>query len=260
MKRILAALIFALALANAAGSCSDDESSGDDAGTDTDTCEGLVLSDDHLIETQADLDLSSGYSEVTGSLNIECDECTSLEPLGCLTRVGESLRITYNEQLTTLYGLESLEEVGLEVRISDNPALIDVSATDGLLTVGDGSWAHGVFVRWNPSITIVDGFGSLVEINGSVRIDTNASLLTVAGFDSLVSIRNWLHIDDNPQLNDIGGFAGLTSLFERLVITDNDSLPTCDAIEISEQLTFHGGGVCVHSNQPDSCEDVLWGC
>jgi len=74
-------------------------------------CEGNYTIDD--IDTADDLDALSRCKSIIGNLSISSTLLTSLEGLECLTHIGGYLRISDNDSLTSLAGLENLKTVAL---------------------------------------------------------------------------------------------------------------------------------------------------
>ena len=76
-----------------------------------------VCTEDYVIDylsNASDFDALSGCTEITGNLTIEfCDDAlTSLSGLESLTSVGGNLTIEWNEYLTSLAGLDNLDQRG----------------------------------------------------------------------------------------------------------------------------------------------------
>jgi hypothetical protein len=88
-------------------------------------------------------------------------------------------------------------------------------------------------------------------------------LVTLNGLDGLIWIGDGLHIEGNNELVDIDALSNLEWIGEGgLTIEDNESLPTCEAIALRDQLYAAGwdGPVCIEDNLNDACEDDTSGC
>jgi hypothetical protein len=84
-------------------------------------CEGNYTIDD--IDTADDLDALSRCKFIIGNLSISSTLLTSLEGLECLTHIGGYLRISDNDSLTSLAGLENLKTVAANLVIVRNHEL-----------------------------------------------------------------------------------------------------------------------------------------
>ena len=137
-------------------SCSDDNTSSTDGGTDTDTsCPEGEYSGDFTIGTQSDVATLAGYTSISGDLEIECLSCTDLSELICLTSVGGNLFLWDNDALTALAGLNALTSVGNNLTIFDNYALPDCEACDLLDQLTSGPTLIDVHENLDDSCTPV---------------------------------------------------------------------------------------------------------
>jgi len=74
---------------------------------------------------------------LAGPLRVETSALTSLTGLESLTAVSEgSLRLDENQRLTSLAGLEGLGDIGEDLSLRRNPALVDISALHAVRSVG----------------------------------------------------------------------------------------------------------------------------
>jgi hypothetical protein len=168
----------------------DDDPSGDGDGND---CLPLLIDGSVVLNqdsTPADFAALECVEEITGNLDIQSTEVADLHFAASLVRVGGRLRILSNHQLSTLAGLDQLEEIG------------------GALAIDN-----------NQSLTSLEGLGSLREL-ARLSIARNDALLSVAGFAGDLHFRDanpeaetvWITIDANDSLLSLDGFAGLSSL------------------------------------------------
>ncbi|MBZ5712757.1 hypothetical protein [Nannocystis pusilla] len=221
-------------------------------------------------------DLLVGHSEVTGSVSLCCSEAEDLRPWQCLQRIDGSLRLLWNDSLTTLAGLEQLSHVGYDLQLLD--PLTDISALGGLTSIGHdleiGSPAlaslHGLegIARVEGDLRIagvaplrdLQGLNALEEVVGSFRVYGDDSLVNMSGVDSLRRVgafeathdRAMTNLDglegvahfgehfelyDNASLIDIAGaLGGKVDRDARIQIFGNPLLPACEAEKLADSL------------------------
>jgi len=179
------------------GGCDDDDS--DDTGGDTDTgpveCNLGEYSDYFDIEDQSDVATLAGYTSLSGTLEIECETCTDLSELICLTAVGGDLEFWDSDALTNMDGLSALTSVDGNLVISGNAALTNLDGLSALTSV-DGDLGIGS----NEALTSLDGLSVLTSVGGGLGIFSNHVLPDCEVcdlLDQLVSGPNEIDVDDN---------------------------------------------------------------
>ncbi|MCX4245097.1 receptor L domain-containing protein [Paraliomyxa miuraensis] len=192
--------------------CGDDTGSGEDApepsgGTNIE-CGSATLPGHLVIESEADLSALDGVRAVEGELQVNRTNFTNLDFLGCI------------------------EEVGGELTIFGNTALIDVSGLDRLRHAG----ASLVFSE-NTAITELSGIGALTQIDGSLVIQGNARLQELSGMASVHTIGGALTIRENDSLLHIDGLRGLRTLGTLFAVTHNPSLCISSVNQVGVGIT-----------------------
>lgn len=247
-------------------------------------CEHGFLDREVSIDTQAGVDRLEGYTGLTKLRIHERDagDITDLSALACLSRVDRELRISGNEALGSLVGLEALSFVG-DLIIHSNAALGSLAGLEALTSVNGSlsiSWnasltdltalervtvvGGGVFVTDNGALRDLVGLGALASVGArdyghAFVVFHNEALESLAGLEALTTVGGGLKIWANPSLTSIGALGSLTSVGDALLITDNAILPTCVATELRDRLPSLGAS-CISRNLDDGCPDDGGGC
>jgi hypothetical protein len=212
--------------------------SGAGAGGGQNACP-LSHEGDLVVRTPAELEALRDHRLVDGDLIVDCPECTSLEPLGCLEEVGKMLSIVGCDRLESLEGLSALRRVGL---LGDNGGLgigfffvpwptsgnARLRTLDGLgpIEAVDGR----IDVRKNPELRDLSALSGMSYLAGSLYVDDNDALASLEDLSELESTRGALHLTDNDALVDL---AGLGSFAEAsgLNVSENDQLVTLGGLD-----------------------------
>jgi hypothetical protein len=151
-----------------------------------------------------------------------------------LVRVGGHLHVDDADSLTSLEGLESIEEIGIGLEIDDNAAL---ETLDGLPAAA--RVALGISIRENPSLTDLRGLGGLSLAEGyeetySVSVIGNPRLSTLEGLEIVRTAATPVglvigEIDDLVDLNALAGVEQLQSVRLR-------NLPALESLESFSSL------------------------
>ncbi len=160
------------------------------------TIDGNLVITNNGPNTVTDLSPIGGITLVTGSVNINSLNLTSLQGLG-LEMINSNFSITNNDFLVNLEGLESLTSVGT-LFISNNDNMETIDGLEGLTTAGS------IDIEDMPSLTNVDGLINLTQAF-SIDIQFNDALTNVDGLANIMSLDNLLSITFNPQLTDCCG-------------------------------------------------------
>jgi len=124
---------------------------------------------------------------------------------GPCDRVVQDLFIA-GEDITALSGLTELTAISGDLRIENNPSLINI-----------------------------EGFENL-EILGSLSISSNSSLVTVDGLTSLRQIDKWLHLRFNNSLRSVRGLSELTTVGDNIFIWSNFNLHNLEGFSKLSQV------------------------
>ena len=220
----------------------------------------------------------TGNRQLTSLANMPVDNADDLVT---------SYTIRNNPLLTSLDGVKYIKAVEGELRISDNPALADITLDElttatavtiantgatridlgSLQTVGrleiagntkltafDGiaaSRIQGDFIlRGNTVLSSLGAVGSLQRIEGAVTIAGNNALRNLDAFSGLQFITSSLAIESNTALETLGRLNRLSGIGTTVSITGNVALPYCAGHEIDHCVT--SGTVTVLNNKPNT--------
>ena len=177
---------------------------------------------------------------------------SSLEGLGNLTYVGDSVIIGGNEVLASLSGLESLTSIegslsigyvvdeGWPPFVAGNPFLSNLSGLNNLTSIGGDLTIIG-----NDTLTSLSGLENLTSIEGSLNMgviiwggpysDTqtigNPSLLSLNALDNIISIEGDLVILNSGTLTSLTGLNNVTSIGGDIFLADNEALTSLTGLE-----------------------------
>jgi len=193
-----------------------------------------------------------------------------------------SLTISNNKSLSNTDGLSHLETININCTIGSNDSLVSldlsgVKSIGGVLGIGIVKGFTNYSVGGNPmladidlssltnvdsslivvenhSLTNLDGFSSLVNIKGDLRIgvyrygsEGNHQLQNLDGLSSLTEVGGSLYIVGNKLLSDIDGLSNLTKVGEDISINRNNSLKNLDGLigitEVPENLIIANGSL-----------------
>lgn len=148
---------------------------------------------------------------IKNSLYIENSNLVNLIGLNNLERVDSSMIISNNDLLTSLNGLQNLEQIGLLLRIQTNNGLQNIDLS-GVQTIGCGGISQrGVIIDWNPNLISISGFENLTNLCGDITIQRHEALQTVSGFNNVDSISG-ITIQNNPNLISFNALNSLVSV------------------------------------------------
>lgn len=184
---------------------------------------------------------------------------TNLQGLASLSLVEGNLKLSNNSQLVNLTGLEAITSIGAMLDIDNHAQLISINALSGVTTVGIWHLSNqSVRISNNASLTRISILNGITSLPGELMIENNASLTEVDGFSSLTQInglRANLFITGNTLLTSINGFAALTTITGGggggvITISNNAALTTMNGFS---SLTHINGGITgglIISNNP----------
>lgn len=184
---------------------------------------------------------------------------TNLQGLTFLSRVDGNLRISGNHQLTDLAGLERITSVGAMLDIDNNATLISINALSAVTSIGIGHLSYqSIRISNNALLTRISIVNGLTSLPGEVMIENNASLTEVNGFSSLTQInglRANLLITGNARLTNINGFAALTTIIGGggggvITISNNAALTNMNGFSSLNRINGGiTGGLILSNNQ-----------
>lgn len=155
------------------------------------------------LKIDADTDLASLHClvEVTGTLELSQVVGSPPAELANLRRIGSSLEIGWELEMTSLAGLECLEHIGFKLSLPVNPKLADISALANLEHVVDlRMWGSPLVT----DLSVLDGVAGLRSIE---LLDmTGFPRLPIPGPDATVSE---LRLEHCHALTDLDALAGV---------------------------------------------------
>ena len=209
-------------------------------------CNRGTWNDDFYVGGAGTAEELTGYTAVTGSLDLVFVDLPSLEGLECLREVG-GLSISGAHALRSLEGLEGLRSVG-QLSIGNNAVLASLNGLGGLTSVQED-----VYLMGNEALAELDGLGALESIGRSLSVGAaragccepagpppGTALTSLHGLSALRSIGGDLILSSNAALRTLDGIASLTDLAGDLSVMDNSALPTCEATALADRLVAQG--------------------
>jgi hypothetical protein len=167
-----------------------------------------------------------GYIEITGNLEMDglavFADINDLSPINKVKKVRGYIIINFMNSLTSLSGL-GIEHVGLGIRISRNDNLTNLNGLNNLVEV-----FGGLEIIQNYKLLNISGINNLITIGNSLSINNNINLTDINGFNSLTSADR-IKIHSNRSLTRMNAFNNLTELSEDLSIYDNTALAIMDS-------------------------------
>src|SRR5687767_8934978 len=156
------------------------------------------------------LDSLIGLVEV-GSLNVNSTNIQDFEGLNSLKKIHGGAAISFNPLLTSMSGLDNLEEAE-SFFISNNTALSSLVGLNKVRKLTDQLW-----ISSNPSLLSLYGLNGLDSVRGQVNIEENVSLQNLTGLDNLISAGE-VRIQQNTTLFSLEGLGNLSSVPGGVVI------------------------------------------
>lgn len=205
-----------------------------------------------VLETQEHIDAFRDVRVVKGNLQIEAEENLNFGPLNNLREIYGILRIHVGS-LSTIHGFNNLESVGSraavrgnadQIYIENNPNLTSIVGFQKLkISTHQNARSPKIFIRFNNSLTQIDGFGSL-DHAGVISIRRNPLLNSISGFTSLHTLDSGigLQITDSPLLTSVPSFANLQTIrgsFEFWDLRGLATLPTFPMLSSVRDVRIH---------------------
>lgn len=200
----------------------------------------VYIENNPLLESLAGLDnLQSDNVNITSLRIVNNTALSDISSLSGLTACS-SIVIYNNNQLTNLYGLDSITYIGDENQInttywliiSDNENLVDISALSDLVPYN----IEGLSISHNPSLTSLQGLENF-DTMSVLNIENNDALLDLNGLNGVTTLYDEIRIISNDLITDLTGLSSVqqTGYFK---ILDNDMLASLNGIN---QISFWVG-------------------
>ncbi len=175
-----------------------------------------------FIKTTSDIAAIADCPVFDGYLFIRGDELTSLAGLEGLEEVTGDLFIGYMDELRDVSGLSGLQAVHGALELVDLP---EVTSLAGLEALQSAEYVRILNVDGLASLAGLEGLEDVVYIN----IQDNRSLASLDGLESLERVRENLYIRNNPVLTDMTSLSGIDFSQEGSIwISANASLSILD--------------------------------
>jgi hypothetical protein len=223
-----------------------------------------------------------GCTEIEGYVTIEGSDITNLTGLNMLISIGGILTIKDTENLEDFSGLDALENIAMDVHItnntglnsltgpsslqsiggnlnlSSNSALLNLSGLESLTEISENLW-----IIDNSNLTSVSGLDALVSIGETISFFANTSLASLLGLSTLNTIGDAIYIDNNDNLGSLAGLDNIDpNSILNLIIINNDLLSTCDVESICDYLENPNGiiEICGNASGCNSQAEVQEAC
>jgi len=173
-------------------------------------------------------------SEIAGDVVVNGDNITNLYGLNSVTFIGGELAIVINNSLKTLAGLENLISVGGYLTFCYNPVLNSLSGLERLKNV-----SGCLMIFENDFLPNLTGLDSLRFIGGEMHITNCNGLNSLDGLGSLDSINGDIGVGENPMLSDLNGLNGLTFINGGIYFLNNNALTTLKGLDNIDVASIH---------------------
>lgn len=131
--------------------------------------------------------------------------------------------------LNNLQGLDSIQIIEEDLKINDNPSLINVEGLDALHFVGNSfSGLLSVEINENDLLQNLSNLSSLAETTIGIELENNLRLEYINGFSALHKLRTL--VINNCPIKTLHGFHNLDSLELSLTLSDLDSLENLEGL------------------------------
>lgn len=168
-------------------------------------------------------------TELPYGLMISGSDITNLRGLANLTRIRGGLRISSNDKLLNLDGLDNLKVVKV-LTIEFNPLLEDLLGLSNLKNAPEGFFCFA-----NNSLVSLLGLDN-IQYFKFIRITSNESLLNLDGLENLSEVNGEVNIYNNPALQNINAFKQLRILPSNIGIKKCPSLTTLQGLENVKEI------------------------
>jgi hypothetical protein len=233
---------------------------------------GALLEGSFTIKNSADVAMLQEVEEITGSLLIDASGLGSLSlpklqrvgthlefrnntfdtfDMPALVEVGGNVLLYNNSALVSIESLDGLDEIPGALQVSGSPLLVSLEGLEGVTSVG--SWltisapvtdllplsnltSAGALTIQSNTLTDLSGLDALTTVDGSVNISQNTTLESLSGLDALTTVGGGLSITNNPALTDLG-LGKLDTVALHFHIYTNASLCQDNVLAAFKQVT-----------------------
>jgi hypothetical protein len=207
-------------------------------------CANNCLPDGITFSTQTQIDNFQAFypncTEIGGDVTISGEDITNLFGLNSITEIGGNFKIHENSSLANLSGLNSLTSVHGDFWIMENESLASLSGLDGLTLVGGD-----LVIDRTELLENLNGINNLSSIGGDLWINSIDSLTSLAGLESITSLSGSLKIWYNLSLSSLAGLHHLNFIGDNFEILNNSSLTAFNELTALNNI---GGYVDIFDN------------
>jgi hypothetical protein len=194
--------------------------------------------------------LSDLYT-VQGDLVVQGTPLTSLRGLDGLQDVWGDVDVSFNPDLRRLGSLDALTDLGGNLRMEENRKLARIDGLRALATVpGD------VLITNHDSLRAFDGFGSLERVQGDLDLFRLPFVTELDGLAQLRAVGGTLRLSALYRLEHLDALAALDSVYAHLSIgrTDNFFRNRLRSVAGLSGLSYVGGDLVIA--QSDSLRTI----
>ncbi len=188
-----------------------------------------------------DLSPFSKLKKANGLFHIDgCQKLTSLTGLDSLQEVGKNFTVSSCQKLNSVSALKSLKKCGKGLLFQDNNLLADLSGLENLEQI------VGPLTIWgNDQLASVAALGK-IQLTSGIDIRNNAMLASLDGLQNVASVSGDLTVEGHPKLVDLAGLSSLAQVSGSFSISNNEGLESLGGLE---KLTAVGYNFKVSQNK-----------
>jgi len=215
----------------------------------------INIYDNDLLKSLTGLE---GLISFGGSIDIYNNAAlTSLSGLDNVTSIWQSIEIYYNPALISLAGLGNLTSIkSLYIVYNNNlTSLTDLYSVDSI--------RENLVIRDNIALNNLTGLDNVTSIGGYLKIEDNKALTSLSELSSVTTLGGHLFIRNNVALTSLTGLDNIDAgTIDFLFIHDNISLSTCEVKSVCDYLGIPNEVIEIYDNSTgcNSQEEVEEAC
>ena len=197
----------------------------------------------------------SGFNNLvaTGLIAIQGTTITSFSGLGSLS-ICSDLIINNNQNLETISGLVTLNQITNDLKVEQNPMLQNLQGMENLQTI------KGLLINSNTGLTSFNGLENLESVGTKIQINGNTMLNDLTALSNIVEFygnTSNITIQDNALLSNLSGLQNVAPLtIDTVTIQNNPNLSNCAITNFCEKIDTGGGGQFTVANNASGCNNV----
>lgn len=177
-----------------------------------------------------------------------------IDGFDALTTIGDGLYIRFNHALTSITGFNQITNIS-EIEIEENEDLTHISGLQNLETIeGNVRISFG-------SIENMEGLNNLTSIGGYFVFWYNNTPADLIGLENLTTVGGDLLFRYNDDLTSLSFLNNLTTIGGALNLKFNDNLSDCSIQAICDHISINGS-IDIEDNASgcNSGEEILQNC